>query len=813
MRGTVTIRRQFIVFFALTFVGGLVFLGLLYQALGSVGSELAGQVAAEKQAQLDVAVQIAGEGALSQAAQYARDPRVVGALELAHTGDLSDEADPVQQLAREQLRSTLAGTLAGYAAVRGAPLRLHVHVPPARSLLRAWRPKQAKRDGQWVDVSDDLASFRNMVLDVNQAHTPLYGIELGRGGFVVRGISPVSTDAGRHLGSVEILVDFDPLFTRLWEDGQEGSLRLYMPKEHLQTTTRLRDPDAYPVLADAWVQVADEGTGALAERFTPEALAAGLIAPEVQSGAWGNAVTFPVRDYRGEPVGVIAYAWPLTVTQELVRSLVWRGALGLGLILAFLVTGGLYVVQRGVVNPAGRIEGLALQLADGTLDPRHAELEVRGRDELARVARAFNMVLEKVRVSSLEAERMAGHLQALEMPVLEVDADHTLHFINRAGAALAGVQSAEAIGQKCHDVFDTSVCRRDCPIDKVFHSGKTERSDARAGLGRDADLPVQVTGVPLRDASGRVHRALDVIVDLSDVYDVVDKVRAESGQLTQASVTLDASAGELDTQGRSMRDEALLGREQVDALARDLETASDGAGSISSAMHGLSAAVEEMSASMVEVSRLAAGSSEVAGRVRERAERARELMADLERAASHIGKVADVIAGVAGQTNLLALNATIEAASAGEAGSGFAVVASEVKQLALRTKASTVEIRDKIDQVIEATGATSTSLAEVVDAISDLSELAIGSATAVEEQASTVSEIAHQIARSSDEATGVSERVQEASERARSVAGSVDRVAESVESVAVAIEETREQSESLTAMSGRLSTLVDQFQA
>ncbi len=90
------------------------------------------------------------------------------------------------------------------------------------------------------------------------------------------------------------------------------------------------------------------------------------------------------------------------------------------------------------------------------------------------------------------------------------------------------------------------------------------------------------------------------------------------------------------------------------------------------------------------------------------------LIQELNESTRQIGRVLDVIGGIAEQTNLLALNAAIEAARAGEQGRGFAVVADEVRALASKTKESTGEVNAIIARLQNAAHDTVVSMEKEV---------------------------------------------------------------------------------------------------
>jgi len=121
----------------------------------------------------------------------------------------------------------------------GSKAQIHFHLPPATSFIRCWSSKRG----------DDISLFRKTVLSISKNHRPVTGIEVGRGGFEIRGIAPIFGADNEYLGSVETLFPIDDVFNDI-EISDNDDFAIFMNTDLLDIATGFLEKNESSVTRD-----------------------------------------------------------------------------------------------------------------------------------------------------------------------------------------------------------------------------------------------------------------------------------------------------------------------------------------------------------------------------------------------------------------------------------------------------------------------------------------------------------------------------------------------------------------------------------
>jgi len=123
----------------------------------------------------------------------------------------------------------------------------------------------------------------------------------------------------------------------------------------------------------------------------------------------------------------------------------------------------------------------------------------------------------------------SDYLAKVPTPVIAIDREFNVLYLNLAGADAVGKTPEACKGQKCFSLFNTLHCNTpDCQVAKAMQTGSVCTSDTVARLP-GGDLPIRYTGVALKDAQGNIIGGLEYIADIADIV----KIREEMEQTIQ----------------------------------------------------------------------------------------------------------------------------------------------------------------------------------------------------------------------------------------------------------------------------------------
>ncbi|SDB61745.1 methyl-accepting chemotaxis protein [Desulfonatronum thiosulfatophilum] len=301
-------------------------------------------------------------------------------------------------------------------------------------------------------------------------------------------------------------------------------------------------------------------------------------------------------------------------------------------------------------------------------------------------------------------------------------------------------------------------------------------TDDHEKILRDNDLP-NIDGLRphLLAVAGRIDKLVKMIQEEQAKSDDL-RARIQVGVKTLDEVLQGAESSRCQTilSAVDVLKEATEGiLRESDKLRNAVHHANIGATDQQKYTSEAATAMEEMNASILESAKNAEDASKDSAQAKARAESGSRIVQETLAAitavseksdelsvsiielggqAESIGKIIDVISGIADQTNLLALNAAIEAARAGDAGRGFAVVADEVRKLAEKTMNATREVGQEIETI-------QTRVRRAVDQVKQTRELVAKSVVLSGESGRSLEEIVLLSQHSSDRTGSIAEAV------------------------------------------------------
>lgn len=466
-------------------------------------------------------------------------------------------------------------------------------------------------------------------------------------------------------------------------------------------------------------------------------------------------------------------------------------------------------------------------------------------DQDGNIVGAIEFVTDITELSEalIEAQGFASTLDNIEAPIIAIDKQFNVKFLNKNGAKLVGTTPEEAIGQKCYSLFKTDDCQTEnCACMKAMDDGVFNISQTilRGGGG---ELPIQYVGSPIFDKSGEVLGAVEFVTDISKLRKLISDIEVVSNEVGGIVDGLSKNILEAVSNVSELGAQASIGAAQLSSSMQQVsassQNVSEGSQNLSVVAQETASNIDALAKQMNEVNNrtnrvkeLIGETNAAASQMSEGGESALSALSDIRKSSDDVGSIigdvntavksvaglADEISAIADQVNMLALNAAIEAARAGEAGRGFAVVADAVKQLAGQTGTAAKTAINTIDGITtagEKAGITAQGSGKASEKGDEVVQTVVAGAQQVAATMADIMQIINDLQANVENSVGTLDTVNGAIQQVASIseesASASEETSASIEEQSAATEQVSAATEKAQAEAGRAEELAKQI--
>ncbi|MGM0424572.1 MAG: sigma-54 interaction domain-containing protein [Thermodesulfobacteriota bacterium] len=110
-------------------------------------------------------------------------------------------------------------------------------------------------------------------------------------------------------------------------------------------------------------------------------------------------------------------------------------------------------------------------------------------------------------------------LDSIADGVFTIDPDWNITFFNQAAEQITHIRRSEAIGQKCWEIFRSSLCDGNCALDFCMRQARPISNKSVFFIRPDGTkVPISISAAPLYDGRGKLIGGVETFRDLSAIH-------------------------------------------------------------------------------------------------------------------------------------------------------------------------------------------------------------------------------------------------------------------------------------------------------